>query len=352
MIGSNRLPRWLLALAFALLVVVVLGPLGMIVWNLQRQRALQDTLEEQDRDLIIYSEDHPLREWLPDSLGDRLPATDLELEFDGEKDLQLYRRYGQQLNDVRALRFYECALTETDWRAILCHRHLEELTLFYTPVTDAQFSQLQGQTNLRDLHIVNVPISDASLTTLASLALLEQLGLYRTQVTLDAIEAFAAAHPQMAVGWSREFTPEEQAICDELKTLGLPIEPISHAPYIARVFRWELGLPKDTLLKPRMIELLQALNGSVETLHIQGSLRPAALELLDELPTITSVQIQEIQSLSEFEQLATRTHVQTITMKSYAPDMPSDDRQAIYEKWRHKTGHFPRWPPFFMEDLK
>lgn len=349
--GSKRFLGWLLAVAFALLAAVVLGPLGMIAWNLQRQRALQDTLEEQDRDLISYSEDHPLREWLPQSLADRLPATDLELVFDGEKDLQLYRRYGQQLNGVRALRFYECALTENDWRAILRHRHLEELILSYSPVTDEQLSQLQGQTELRELFIEAAPVTDASLTSLASLPSLEELGLNHTQVTLEAIEAFAAAHPQMEIGWVRAFTPEETAICNELKSLGMRIEPLVATLYIARVFRWELGLPKETMLKPRVIELLQALDGSVETLHIQGSLRPAALELLDQLPTITSVQIQQIHSLDEFEQLATRDHVHAITVTSYMPDMSREDYQAIFAKWQHKIEPLLRWSPYLMKDL-
>ena len=307
--------------------------------------------ELQDPVILIRSEDHPLRDSLPDSPADRLPRTNLELTFSGEEELQHYRYYGQHLGDVRVLCFFDCSLTETDWQAILRHRQLEELTLCRSPVTDAQLSQLPRRTKLRRLEIAHVPVTDALLLSLASLSSLDTLKLKHTQVTLEAIEAFDAAHPAINIAWRRPLTTEETAICDELQSLGMPIEPIPEFYYIARHYRWQLGFPKETKLTPDMFELLKALDGTVERLYIQGSLRPAVIELLDKLPTINSIILEEARSLGEIEQLATRDQTETLSVINYPPDMPEDPREVMSEEWEFKI-EGDDWPLFLFEDYE
>ncbi len=71
--GSNRWPRWILATAFALLAAVVLIPLGVFVWHLQHQRALQVALEEAEGVHLRAHQSDWLSEWLHDFICDRLP---------------------------------------------------------------------------------------------------------------------------------------------------------------------------------------------------------------------------------------------------------------------------------------
>lgn len=309
--GSKRFLGWLLAAAFALLAAVVLIPLGMFVWHLQHQRALQVALDEQEGVHVFPAQSHWLSDWLPDSWHDYLPAGRVKLTFDNDDGLEQFRKIACRLDGISSLSFNWCPLTEEDWQAIFRERQLEELTLLKLPITAKQLGQLQSLPHLQRLSIAQVPLADESLVHFANCPALTHLALHNTRVTLPAIEAFAAAHPHISVGWNRRLTYEEDCICKELESLGIRIQDIMPNDYIAQTYRWHIGLSDEIALQPRVRELLQEL-GSVEHIDIKGRLTPEALELITSIPTIMSVNCEHVSSFDDIEKLASLPQIQSL----------------------------------------
>ena len=327
--GSNRLPRWLLAVAFALLAAVVLGPLGMFVWNLQRQHALQHALDEQENVHVFPAQSHWLSDWLPDSFNNHLPAGKVDLLCLENEGLEQFRNLTGRMDAIRALSFYDCPLTDEDWRTISRERQLEELYLRGPTITAKQLGQLQSLPHLQRLTIEQCPVTDETLVHLANCPSLTHLSLSCTKVTLPAIEAFAAAHPQVVVGWNR-ITDEEALICDELKSLGLLFWETTPRDRIAEKCHWHIGWSEETILSPRMLEQLQEL-GPIEQIDLKGRLTSEALKLITSIPTITSVNCLHVSSFDNMEKLASLPQIQTIhELNRTWPDVSEERVQAFF----------------------
>lgn len=348
--GSKRFLGWLLTAALALLAVVMLTPLGMFIWNLERQRALQVALDESEGVQLLTVQSHWLADWLPESLVDRLPAEKVELSLYNDKGLTQLRNVAGKLNGIRALSIRGCSLTDDDWQAVFRERQLKKLDLSKTPITSQQLGQLPGLPHLWHLSFDRVPLTDEALVHFENAPSLTHMILHDTQVTLPAIERFAAAHPDITVGWNRDLTDKEERVCSELYSLGLLVGTITPEDYIAREYRWRIGWSDKDALTPRMRELLQEL-GTIEQIEFKGRLTPEALELLTSFPTIMAANCARMRSIDDVEKLASLPQIQAIFEVRFGHFHASEERiQAFFNSHATKLGHPRDHFPLFVNE--
>ena len=80
-------------------------------------------------------------------------------------------------------------------------RHIVEVNLTGTNVTDSELGRLQDLTRLRELDLSGTQITDAGLSALAPLKELEYVDVSNTDVTLEGFKAFVSQHPQLKKRW-------------------------------------------------------------------------------------------------------------------------------------------------------
>lgn len=82
-------------------------------------------------------------------------------------------------------------VSEVGARELATLPYIEELSLYGAEVTDAAVEQFVGTTSLRAIILQDCPVTDAGLAHLHALSNLEQLRLYRTRVSGDALSGLA-----------------------------------------------------------------------------------------------------------------------------------------------------------------
>ena len=91
------------------------------------------------------------------------------------------------------------AFTDNDLAPLTKFKNLNRLRLNGTNVTNATVAKLKQLPHLESLNLYDTQVSDAIFAQLSDFPQLKRLYLWRTQVSPEAADAFAAAHPGVAV---------------------------------------------------------------------------------------------------------------------------------------------------------
>ena len=189
--------------------------------------------------------------------------------------------------ELNELRLSDVAVSAVGWQSICQLRTLSSLSLYETPISDANLGQLRGLQGLAALRL-DGPITDQGLACLASFKTLQQLSLCRTAITDRGIEALPETNPEL--------------VALDVSQTGLSAASVEH---LARFGHLERLTVDSRLLEAGGVESLKQIKTLRQlTLNLRDGTKVlgfedvrAAVHLLRaEIPQLESVEYQAIGS--------------------------------------------------------
>lgn len=348
--------RWLWFLVASSLAAVILLPPALYTWHLARQRSLQEQIRKLPGVYLDDRSQHWLFEWLPERLAYSLPATRMRLEVNGLESIDALIPLACETNDIEHIELWSgYDFQPHHWQLVIAQPHLSSLRLSSMPVTDKQLGALSNHRNLREIHIADAPLTDASLSLFDRLPALERLTLNRTAINIDAIEAFAKAHPNIRIGWIAPPSFAQQELQARLKEQGIFASEVYHDDRIARVPEWELAFGPDILLAPATCKDLNSLCGPIVAVSTITPISPEAMDAIHHFSELRTVILDEPALRLQSAQAPTAVTVEEIDALARLPNIQkirypdefisAEERQALYERWGSKVPEPPRKIP-------
>jgi hypothetical protein len=322
----------LLIPASLIVLVGLLGP-GAYLHHLWRQRMLQDEVASIENVSLHADGEHWLAEWLPDSLSGMLPKRCVHLAILHADKMDACLPLSRQLDGVATISISAGdKLTDKQWQLVVRQPQLERLFLDNLQVGDVQIQSLAGHRRLRELGFRDVPISDAALSTLTTLPELERLLLHETAITGEAIDAFAAARPDVVVGWVPATTLVQGQHVIALRGFGIytfleqASDEIVHKPGRTLCAR------PDVMLTPEALECIEGLGGVVDTVMVVSDLTPEVMDLIYRLPDVAEVYLSDRPiSAIDADRLTMLSSTKLIDFSQST--FTDEQRAALRERW-------------------
>jgi hypothetical protein len=328
--------RMLLIPASLIALVGLLTP-GIYLHHLRQQRVLQDQLETIEYVSLQGHGDHWLTEWLPERWSSLLPKTQLNVVIIDATSIAPCIPLCHKLEGINNMAIYfDSEFQEQQWQLVTDQPQLHGLSIHNAPLGDAHIHTLARHHELRDVNLTNVPISNATLNTFAGMLNLEHLVLYDTAISVDAIETYAKAHPNVTVGWRAPATNAQADCAKTLHAFGVLAAYRYPHNQVALEPEWTLYVESGVMLTPEAWACLQGLGGTVDTVVVDDWLSPEVLDLIYHLPDVVNVNLSGGPiSTEDVDRLAT---LSTIKWIEYDYGAFTDEQVAeLYKRWGKKV---------------